>query len=580
MKRPKARRTGREAAQTPPSGQLPPWVGLAGGVVIGLAVLLAFWPSLSGGFLWDDDNWIAAVPSTLTHRLIHDDGGLRGIWLTNQAQDYWPLSNSMFWLEWRLWGMNPAGYRAVNLVLHAIGSILVWRIGRQLGVPWAWLGAILFAVHPVTVASVAWIAELKNCLSLTLYAAALLFWLWFDATGRRVWYAASLVAFLMALLAKTSTVVLPVMLLAFAWWRRGRVDRQDVVRATPFFLLALVMGLMTLWRQTSGTGVPGDAAADGWVAWFYLSKALLPVRLAMLYPRWTVDPAAITAWLPLAALFGAAAGIHRLDPRWRRPLAMGLGCYLVSLGPVLGILPMWFRRYSLVSDHLQYLALPAITLLLAAGLRAAAAIPGQRPLATGAASVFVLGCMALTWQRSGVFTSNVSLMQDSLSKNPDSWTAHTNLGAELGHLRRPQEAIEHYEAALRLRPTAFQAHNNLATTLFQLGRLQEAIPHYQEALRINPDVAEIHANLGNALAVLGNTSEAASHFREVLRLMPNSAQVHNNLGYILENEGRLTEAVTHYEEALRLDPANEKARDNLRRAREQLLQQPRDGADR
>ncbi len=589
MKRPKTRRTGREAAQTPTSVQPPSWIGLAGGVVIGLAVLLAFWPSLSGGFLWDDDNWIAAVPSTPTHRLIHDDGGLRGIWLTNQTQDYWPLSNSMFWLEWRLWGMNPAGYRAVNLVLHAIGSILVWRIGRQLGVPWAWLGAILFAVHPVTVASVAWIAELKNCLSLTLYAAALLFWLWFDATGRRVWYAASLVAFLMTLLAKTSTVVLPVMLLAFAWWRRGRIDRQDVVRTIPFFLLALVTGLMTLWRQTSGTGVPGDAAADGllsriaasgWVAWFYLSKALLPVRLAMLYPRWTVDPATITAWLPLAALLGAAAGIHRLDPRYRRPLAMGLGCYLVSLGPVLGILPMWFRRYSLVSDHLQYLALPAITLLVAAGLRAVSVIAGWRPLATGVASVLVVGCMALTWQRSSVFTSNVSLMQDSLSKNPDSWTAHTNLGAELGHLGRPQEAIEHYQAALRLRPTAFQAHNNLAATLLQLGRPQEAIPHYQEALRINPDVAEIHANLGNALAVLGNTSEAAVHFREVLRLMPNSAPVHNNLGYILENEGRLAEAVTHYEEALRLDPANEKTRDNLRRAREQLLRQQRDGADR
>jgi tetratricopeptide (TPR) repeat protein len=259
---------------------------------------------------------------------------------------------------------------------------------------------------------------------------------------------------------------------------------------------------------------------------------------------------------------------------------MGLGCYLVSLGPVLGILPMWFRRYSLVSDHLQYLALPAITLLVAAGLRAVSVIAGWRPLATGVASVLVVGCMALTWQRSSVFTSNVSLMQDSLSKNPDSWTAHTNLGAELGHLSRPQEAIEHYEAALRLRPTAFQAHNNLATTLFQLGRPQEAIPHYQEALRINPDVAEIHANLGNALAVLGNTSEAASHFREVLRLMPNSAPVHNNLVYILENEGRLTEAVTHYEEALRLDPANEKARDNLRRAREQLLRQQRVGADR
>jgi len=547
-------------------------------------VLLAFWPSLGGGFLWDDDTWIAAAPATPTQRLIHADDGLRGIWLTHQTQDYWPLSNSMFWLEWRLWGMNPTGYRAVNLALHAIGSVLAWRVGRQLGVPWAWLGAVLFAVHPVTVASVAWIAELKNCLSLALHAAALLFWLWFDTTGRRGWYAASLATFFLALTAKTSTVVLPVLLLAFVWWRRGRIDRRDVILTSPFFLLALAMGLVTLWRQTSGSGVPGDAVADGllsriaasgWAAWFYLSKALVPVRLAMLYPRWSVDPATVTAWIPLAALVAAALGILRLEPRWRRPLAMGLGCYLVSLGPVLGILPMWFRRYSLVSDHLQYLALPAITMLVAAGLRTAATIAGWRHVATGIATVLVLGCMALTWERSGVFTSTVTLMEDSLAKSPDSWTAHTNLGAALGSLGRPQEAISHYESALRLRPTSFQAHNNLAAVLFQLGRSQEAIPHYKEALRINPDVAEIHSNLGVALALLGNIPEATGHFQEVVRLSPGSAEAHNNLGYMLAIQGRLAEAVPHYEEALRLNPAHEKARDNLGRAREELQRQQR-----
>lgn len=589
MKRPPAPRTGDDAAAAPPGGISPPWLGLGGGLLIGLAVLVAFWPSLRGGFLWDDDTWIAAVPSTPTQRLVHDDGGLRGFWLSNQTQDYWPLSNSMFWLEWRLWGMNPAGYRAVNLLLHAVGSVLVWRIGRQLAVPWSWLGAILFAVHPVTVASVAWIAELKNCLSLTLAAVALRAWLQFDATGRRAWYAVSLVAFLLALTAKTSTVVVPVLLLAFAWWRRGRIDRQDAVRAAPFFLLALVMGLVTLWRQTSGDGVPGDAAADsllsriaasGWVVWFYLSKALVPVGLAMVYPRWTVDPATLTAWLPLAALGGVAAGIHRLGPRWRRPLAMGLGCYVVALGPVLGILPMWFRRYSLVSDHLQYLALPAITMLLAAGLHAAATIPGWRRPVAGVAAVLALGCMALTWERSGAFTSTISLMQDSLAKNPDSWTAHTNLGAALGALGRPQEAIPHYQEALRLRPTSFQAHNNLATVLFHLGRPQDAIPHYREALRINPDVAEIHSNLGVALALLGDARAASDHFREVLRLMPNSAEAHNNLGYMLALQGRLAEAVPHYEEALRLNPAHEKARDNLQRARDALERQPDDGTDR
>jgi len=570
-------------------GAAPPWVDLGGSLLIGLAVAAAFWPSLRGEFLWDDDTWITAAPTTATHHLIHAADGLRGIWLTNQTQDYWPLSNSVFWLEWRLWGMNPLGYRAVNLLLHALGAVLVWRVGRELGVPWAWLGALLFAVHPVTVASVAWIAELKNCLSLPLYAAALLFWLRFDATHRWSWYALSLGSGALALTAKTSTVILPPMLLAFAWWRRGRIDRHDAVRAAPFFLLAVAMGLMTVWRQGLGSGVPGDAAADsllariaasGWVAWFYLGKALAPVGLAMLYPRWTVDPATVVAWLPLAAIGGAAGVVQRLDPRWRRPLAMGLGCYLLSLGPVLGIVPMWFRRYSLVSDHLQYLALPAVTMLVAAGLRAAAAVSGRPAFAMAAAAGLVLGCSALTWQRSAAFTSTMSLMQDSLAKNPDSWTAHTNLGAALGSLGRPEEAIGHYEQALRLRPTSFQARNNLAAMLVQCGRPREAVDHYRDALRINPDVPEIHANLGVALVMLGNAPEATVHFREVVRLTPTSADAHNNLGYMLEVQGVLAEAVSHYEEALRLNPADEKARDNLRRAQEGLRRSHGDGTDR
>lgn len=573
-------RPGRAAAPTA-GGVRGPWIDWGGGLLIVAMILVAYWPSLRGGFLWDDDNWIAARPTTPTHRLIHDDGGLSGIWLTNQTQDYWPLSNSLFWLQWRLWGEHPLGYRVVNILLHALGSILAWRVVRRLHAPGAWLGAVLFAVHPVAVGSVAWIAELKNCLSLPLYATSLLCWLRFDTGGRRTWYAASLLTFLLALTAKTSTVVLPIMLLGFAWWRRGRIERRDLLRTAPFFLLAFALGMATLLRQASGGGLPGDAAPDsllsrlaasGWVAWFYLAKALVPVRLAMLYPRWTVDPATATAWLPLAAWVGAAAGLRRLDPRWQRPLAFGLGCYLVTLGPVLGIIPMWFRRYALAADHLQYLALPAITALVAAGLQRWAAMSRWRPVATGSAVTLIAIFMALTWQRSGVFTSTAALMQDSLAKNPASWTAHASLGAELGKLGRPLDAIPHYEAALRLRPTAFETRSNLATVLLQLGRAEEAAGHYREALRINPDVPEIHANLAMALGMLGRPQDAAGHLREVLRLTPDSADAHNNLGYVLAFEGRLDEAVAEYEEALRLNPAHPKARENLEEARARLRQ--------
>lgn len=564
----------------PDRGRLARAVG--GGLAIALAAVAAFWPSLGGGFLWDDATWLAATPSTATQRLIHAADGLAGIWLTTRAEDYWPLTNSLFWLQWRWWGMNPAGYRAINLALHVAGCLLLWRLLRELRVPGAWLAAACFAVHPVTVASVAWIAELKNCLSLPLAAVALLCWLRFDDTGRRRWYAVSLTAFLAALTAKTSTVVLPVVLLLMVWWRHGRIDRRDLLRAAPFFLLALVMGSITLWRQAPPSlaagepppeGLASRIAASGWAVWFYLAKAVMPVQLAMLYPRWQVDPATLAAWLPLAALAAAAAGIRRLDPRRRRPLAFALGCYVVTLGPVLGIIPMWFRRYALVSDHLQYLALPAITALVAAGLATVTRRERLRPLGMAAAAALVGTLMALTWQRSGVFRSTQSLMEDSLAKNPASWTAHTNLGAVLADLGRPQEAVAHYEEALRLRPASAEAHNNLGNALFQLGRPQEAIPHYQESLRLKPDVAGVHSNLGIALGMTGRVAEATAELEAVVRLVPTSADAHNNLGQALALQGRLAEAVPRFEEAIRLNPDNATARDNLLRARGALERQ-------
>ncbi len=558
------------------------WTDAAGVILIGLAVVVAFWPSLGGGFLWDDDSWIAATPSVPMHRLMRDDAGLLDIWLTAKAEDYWPLTNSLFWIEWRLWGMNPAGYRAVNLLLHGIGSVLVWRVLRRLRLEAAWLGAVLFAVHPVTVASVAWISELKNCLSLPLYAAALLAWLRFDEGGQRRWYAASLVAFVLALLAKTSTVVLPVVLLACCWWRRGRIDRRDLLRTAAFFVPALLLGGVTMLRQSPHIVIPGEPmpdgllsriAASGWVVWFYLGKALLPLRLAMLYPRWQVDPTSPTAWLPLAAAIGAAVAIPRLPRRVARPVAMAMGCYVVALGPVLGIVNMLFRRYSLVSDHLQYLALPAITALVATAVMAAAKITWLRPTALGAGGMLVAALMALTWQRSEVFRSTESLMRDSLVANPDSWAAHTNLGVVLIGSGRMPEGIEHYREALRLMPTSAKAHNNLGSALFSLGRPQEAIPHYQEALRINPNLVEIHSNLGVAFGIIGRPDEAIPHLQEAVRTMPASAQAHNNLAHALVLQGRLGEAVDHYEESLRLNPDHSTARDHLQRLREVLEKQ-------
>ncbi len=546
--------------------------GACAALLIVLAVLAAYWPAMSGGFLWDDDIWITEDPTGSTARLIRADDGLYSIWFTTQATDYWPLTNTAFWLQWRLWGMDPTGYRVTNILLHAVGSVLVWRVLRLLQVPGAWLGAVLFAIHPVTVASVAWISELKNCLSFPLYAAALLAWLRFEHSGRRLWYAISLFTFLLALAAKTSTVALPIVLLGLAWWRRGKIAWQDVLRSIPFFVFSLAMALATVWFQIGRNigeevvrpeGLLSRLAASGWVVWFYVYKAFLPLRLAMIYPRWDVDPTNAIAWLPLAALIALLTIFWRYRKSWGRPMIVALGYFVVTLGPVLGIIGMSFHQHSLVSDHFQYLALPAVTTLLAAAMVTLARFSRWRRIVMGAAMTLLFVCFVLTRQRAEVFQTQENLWRDTLAQNPVAFSAHNNLGSALADLRRFEEAVPHYQAALRIKPDFAAAHYNWGSALQTgLGRFAEAAKHFEEAVRIKPDFAEAQFNWGNSLQAQRRFTEAIPHYEIAVRLKPDFAEAYYNWGNALQGLGRFEDAVEHYQEAVRLNPDDAEAHYN------------------
>ncbi len=534
---------------------------------IAAAVAFAFLPAVHGGWLWDDPTGIARNPA------LRDGAGLARIWSGRAGPDYFPLTSTVQWAQWHLWGDHVEGYHLTNMALHLLGSLLLWRVLARLGVAAAALGGLLFAVHPVAVESVAWISELKNVLSLPLLLLSLLAFMGGEVpvgVRPRRSVALSLALFVLAMLAKSSVAMFPAILLLHAWWLRGRIGRRDLAETAPFFAVSLVLGCATVHLQAAramaGLPMPTEGlatrlAAAAAAAWFYLSKAVLPIHLLAIYPRWpaggALTAAGVAGWAGVAAAF---AWFWARRSGWGRHAILGFGSFLLNLAPALGLVPMAFLRISRVSDHFAYLGLASLAGLAAAAVgRFRAAAP--RPALVACAGILIAACALASRRDAANFTGEEALWRHTLERNPGAWLAENNLCIALANSGRPAEGIAHGQAAVRLQPGFPEAHANLGLALTQAGRPGEAIGQLEEALRLNPDLAGArlglavaHNNRGGARARGGRLADAVADFEAARDLEPANAGIRRNLAFALHELGRDREALDQMDEAERLDP--------------------------
>ena len=541
---------------------------LAGALLFGV-VLAAYWPALSGGFVFDDG------PFLIQSDLIRSSAGLRRFWFSTLQTDYWPVTYTAFWAEWRLWGAHPLGYHAVNIALHGAEALMLWGILRRLRLPGAYLAAFLFAVHPVNVESVAWIIQLKNLMAMLFTLACVRCFLESgipaaEPLRKGRWYALSLLCFALAMLSKGSVAPLPLVLLGIAAWKR-RLSRRDALWSAPFFCAAAALAAVDVWFQKHGTGVAiRDAglaerlAGAGAAVWFYLYKAVLPLNLVFVYPQWHIRAGNPLWWIPLLAALGFTALLYRRRAGPGRPQLFGWCYFCAALVPVMGFTDVYFMKFSLVADHYAHLALIGVVCLAGAGwarwdarsrrvavVRGAPVTPAR--LAGGAV---IVALAVLTWRQCGIYHDSRSLWSSVLAANPESIPAQNNLGNDLNAAGRPDEALAHYREALRIDPALPNAHNNIGMILAQMGRLPEAAAEFDEALRLNPHDPEALVNQGLVLKGEGRTGEAIADFQRALVLEPGNADAQSDLGIALVAEGRLPEAAAAFGEAVRLRPEN------------------------
>jgi len=559
-------------------------------VVITLTV---YWSVQNYDFVnFDDDLYVTENPHIkegLTIKSI--------VWafsFSEKENTYWqPLAWLSHALDCQLYGLQPGKHHLTGLMFHIANSLLLFMVFKWMtGAFWrSAFVAMLFAIHPINVDSVAWVAERKNVVSTFFWMLTMLTYVYYakkPALGR---YLLTFLMYILGLLTKPMLVTLPFVLLLLDYWplkrllygqpsRKKREERTKtampefkrfslfhlIAEKIPFFILTgLSIGLSSLSVQDKvllASSRPMDLRiANALVSYVkYIGNMIWPQGLTVFYPY----PRIVPTWETIGAvLLIVCVSVIAIRSIKRAPyFIFGWLWFLGTLVPVLGLVQTGL--WPAMADRFAYVPLIGLFVVFAWGVPQICQNWRHRTIWISASAIFLLLVLTtVTWKQIGYWKNSITLFEHNLRFTSNNDVAHNNLGVALNKQDRTEEAIKHFLPALQINPNYEEAHNNLGIALEKQGRTEEAVKHFLQALRIKPDYAEAHYNLGKTLDKPGRTEEAIEHLLLALRINPHYEEAHNNLGVALNRQGRTDEAIKHFLLAIEINPNYVEAQYNL-----------------
>jgi len=556
-------------------------------MMLTLFVLFAYWPVQKYEFInYDDPSYVTAnynIQSGITLK------SMASTFTDINTSNWHPLTMMSHMLDWQLFGDEAGGHHWTNVIIHIFNTILLFLLFNTLtGAMWrSAFVAALFAIHPLNVESVAWVAERKNVLSTFFLISTMLSYVWYVKKPNWKRYLPVFLCFALGLMSKPMLVTLPFVLLLLDYWplNRLRIQSEDQIKfktlirknsikisyligeKIPLFILSVISVYLTLYAaQHIGTmssfgSLPlFDRFSNAVVSYaLYIKKLFWPTDLAVFYPF-----SDIPMWqFSIALLF--IVGVTVFVCRYFRKypyLFIGWFWYLGTMVPVIGIIQV---GCSAMADRYAYVPMIGIFIMMAWGIpQILFRLRNGKIIAAFIASSFIVIITLATYQQVGIWKNDFTLSRDALRVDHKNYQAYCILGLAMADRGDYEAAIYYQYMALKYNPGFYPAYNYAGTIFQKMGRLDDAINCYKKALKVNNRLAEVNYNLGIALLERNNLNEAIFYFNRALEATPYDPDVHNNLGVALMKKGNIKEALTHFQEALRLNPNGETALKNMR----------------